>query len=72
MDIFGLLKIGRTLRQITQCTYKKDLLWDWMFAQFFDYGWYLDYSKDTTPLIESGIKEKNNPSFLEHLAFSKN
>ncbi len=52
--------------------YKKDLLWDWMFAQFFDYGWYLDYSKDTTPLIESGIKEKSNPSFLEHLAFSKN
>ncbi len=43
--------------------YKKDLLWDWMFAHFFDCVWYLDYPKDTTPLIESGIKEKNNPSF---------
>jgi hypothetical protein len=52
--------------------YKKDLLWDWMFALFFDCGWYLDYPKDTTPLIESGIKEKNNPSFLECLALSKN
>jgi hypothetical protein len=47
--------------------YKKDLL-----CTFFDYGWYLDYPKDTTPLIESGIKEKNNPSFLERLALSKN
>lgn len=71
MDVFRLFKIGGTLRQIITM-YKKDLLWDWMFAHFFDCGWYLDYPKDTTPPKESGIKEKKNPNFLEHLAFSKN
>lgn len=51
--------------------YKKDLL-GLDVCTFFDCGWYLDYPKDTTPLIESGIKEKSNPSFLERLALSKN
>jgi hypothetical protein len=38
---------------------------------FFDCGWYLDYPKDTTPLIESGFKEKNNPSFLAPCTFKE-
>ncbi len=39
---------------------------------FFDCGWYLDYPKDTTPLMDCGIKEKSNPSLLERLTLSKN